>query len=258
MPDAAVTHPPACPSTSPCDGASAECRDGCAVTCLEGAPEALHYECSAVGTCIVESTAAGEIARCDGGGWFDECDATYEARCDGNIAFDCDESLGVVHLHYCSADALCWADGPDAGCAPEADSCGERGARCGGGPSSAPCCDGLLCSNGACSSAEGAECRDQYECDSGLACRTADGEQADGEPGRCVVPECWSPGTLFPSDGEDCTWRDLPCCGLADAVCGDGGVCCFPAGVVPLVDGHVTPRMCCSGGTNVDDTCTAE
>ncbi len=258
-----ATHPPTCPTNVACTASKAECVNGCAMTCAEyqGQFGLLLQECSAFGKCSVQQSSIGPVATCTGDGIGDGCDSTYVARCEGNVAFNCD--FGKVAVTYCASDSQCWAEDEHAGCRKDPLACGKLrdGTKCGGGPDSVPCCPGFLCGGGSCLLPAGSACESILDCNIGLACRTkANRIPKLGEKGICEVPKpaCVLPDATSPSNEDERCGRlpGVPCCIAGTSCDPTEDRCCFPAGVVPKVGNTIDSGMCCKPiGTDIDDKC---
>ncbi|MEM9073010.1 MAG: hypothetical protein AAGE52_31180 [Myxococcota bacterium] len=245
--DGAVTHPATCTDLE-CTEVGAFCIDGCALTCVEFEGRIIRQaiECSAFGRCEI----MGMLAACVGTGAGDPCNPeTFEARCEGNVAFSCD-ARGEQGVFYCERDDLCWAEGGQAGCHIEPGMCSGRLGGCGGFRTS-PCCDGLTCDGSICRIPLGGECTFNLDCERGLSCRLEDGSSAVTDPGTCQTVSC-------ATSEERCDWLgDTPCCLDGVRCVEEYGRCCVEAGVVPLVGGTVDSGLCCEPfGTNEFDECT--
>lgn len=258
-----ATHPPTCPKSVPCTESKAECVNGCAITCAEyqGQFGLFLEECSAFGTCSVQQTSIGPVATCTGDGIGSACDSNYAARCEGNVAFNCDS--GKVAVTYCAADAQCWSDGAHAGCRTDPLACGKLrdGTKCGGGLDSVPCCQGFVCGGSSCLLPAGSECESILDCNFGLVCRTkANRIPKKGEKGVCGIPTpaCILPDASSPSDENERCGRlpGVPCCIPGTSCDKAEDRCCFPDGIVPKVGNSVDASLCCNPvGTDFDDKC---
>ncbi len=262
---ASATYPPTCPKSAPCSQSKGECVNGCAITCAQYQGQFALFlgECSAFGTCAVQQTSIGPVALCSGDGIGSSCNSSYAARCEGNVAFNCEVGkVGKVAVTYCATDAECWSEGEHAGCRADPLACGKLkdGTKCGGGPDSVPCCPGFVCAGSSCLLPAGSECESILDCNIGLACRTkANGIPKTGEKGLCEKPTCALPNASAPSETERCSrLPGVPCC-IAGTSCGSGWTgdqCCFSAGVVPKIGNTVDASLCCNViGTDVDDKC---